>query len=42
MPSSEVAYLADTSAVLHYDADYELIAFVTRQPHEWVARRGSL
>ena len=29
-------------AVLHYDADFERIAAVTGQPHEWVAPRGSL
>lgn len=29
-------------AVLHYDADYERIAAVTRQPVEWIARRGTL
>lgn len=28
--------------VLHYDADYDRIAAVTRQPTEWVARAGSL
>ena len=29
-------------AVLHYDADYELIAAVTGQPHTWVVPRGSV
>jgi predicted nucleic acid-binding protein len=28
--------------LLHYDADYERIAEVTGQPHEWVAPRGSI
>ncbi|MCU0281468.1 MAG: PIN domain-containing protein [Acidimicrobiia bacterium] len=28
--------------VLHYDADYDRIARVTRQPTEWVAPAGSL
>ena len=28
--------------VLHYDADYEVIASVTRQPTRWVAPRGTL
>ncbi len=28
--------------VLHYDADYQRIARVTRQPTEWVAPAGSL
>jgi hypothetical protein len=30
------------ATVLHYDADYDRIAAVTRQPVEWVAARGSL
>ena len=29
-------------AVLHYDADYEVIASVTGQPTRWVAPRGTL
>lgn len=28
--------------VLHYDADFELIAEITGQPTEWVVPRGSL
>ncbi len=28
--------------LLHYDADFERIAAVTRQPTEWVAEPGSL
>jgi predicted nucleic acid-binding protein len=28
--------------VLHYDADFELIASVTEQPTEWVVPRGSV
>lgn len=28
--------------VLHYDADYERIAAITGQPHQWVAPRGSI
>ena len=27
--------------VLHYDADFELVAGVTGQPHEWIVERGS-
>jgi predicted nucleic acid-binding protein len=27
--------------VLHYDADFELLAAVTGQAHEWVVRRGT-
>jgi hypothetical protein len=30
------------ATVLHYDADYDLIADVTGQPTEWVAEKGSL
>ena len=26
--------------VLHYDADFELVAEITRQPHAWVVERG--
>ena len=29
-------------AVIHYDADFDLIAQVTRQPVEWVVPRGSV
>lgn len=29
-------------AVLHYDADFDRIARVTRQPVEWVVPRGSI
>lgn len=28
--------------VLHYDADYDHIAKVTRQPTEWIVERGSI
>lgn len=28
--------------VLHYDADYELVAKVTGQPMEWIVPRGSV
>jgi predicted nucleic acid-binding protein len=28
--------------MLHYDQDFELIADVTGQPHEWVVPRGSI
>ena len=27
--------------VLHYDADFELVANVTGQPHEWIVERGT-
>jgi predicted nucleic acid-binding protein len=36
------AIAAAHSAVgLHYDSDYERIAEVTGQPHEWILRRGT-
>lgn len=37
-----VAATAETRGltVLHYDADFELIAALTGQPHEWVVARG--
>lgn len=28
--------------VLHYDKDFEFIALITQQPHEWVVPRGSI
>jgi hypothetical protein len=28
-------------AVLHYDADFELIASITGQAHQWVVQRGT-
>jgi len=33
--------LADTT-ILHYDSDYEAVASLTGQRHEWIAPRGSL
>lgn len=30
------------ATVLHYDADYDRVAAITRQPVEWVAPKGSL
>jgi hypothetical protein len=32
---------AGSAVVLHYDGDYERIAAVTGQPHEWIIPRGS-
>jgi predicted nucleic acid-binding protein len=32
---------AHSAVVLHYDSDYERIAEVTGQPHEWIIRRGT-
>jgi predicted nucleic acid-binding protein len=44
LPDLLIAAAAERSrlVILHYDADYELIAAVTRQEVEWVALRGSL
>jgi predicted nucleic acid-binding protein len=30
------------AVVLHYDADFEHIAFSTGQPHAWIVQRGSI
>lgn len=32
---------AGSAVVLHYDSDFERIAAVTGQPHEWIIARGS-
>lgn len=32
---------AHSAVVLHYDSDYERIAAVTGQPHEWILPRGT-
>lgn len=39
-----IAAAAERAAlpVLHYDADYERLAAVTGQAHEWITPRGSL
>jgi predicted nucleic acid-binding protein len=39
-----IAATAETEglAVLHYDADFELIADVTGQPCEWIVPRGTI
>jgi predicted nucleic acid-binding protein len=44
IPDLLIAAAAESAAltILHYDADYERIAAVTAQPHEWIAPRGSL
>ena len=44
IPDLIIAAAAESAAltVLHYDADYELIAETTGQPQEWVVSRGSL
>jgi predicted nucleic acid-binding protein len=44
IPDLIVASAAERAGltVLHYDADFELIASVTGQPTEWVVPRGSV
>lgn len=44
IPDLIVAAAAEAAGlcVLHYDADFEAIAEVTGQTHEWVVPRGSL
>jgi predicted nucleic acid-binding protein len=44
IPDLIIAAAAESAdlTVIHYDADFDLIAKVTRQPMEWVAPRGSL
>lgn len=32
---------AHFAAVLHYDSDFERIAAITGQPHEWIVPRGA-
>ena len=43
LPGRIIAATAEEhgATVLHYDADYDRIAAVSRQPVEWVAPRGS-
>ncbi len=43
-PDLLIAAVAERERVtiLHYDADYELIAGVTRQPVQWVVPRGMI
>jgi predicted nucleic acid-binding protein len=44
VPDLAVAAVAERAGltVLHYDADFDLIATVTGQPTEWVVPRGSI
>lgn len=44
VPDLLIAAAAEDSrlCVLHYDADFEVIASVTGQAHEWVVARGSI
>ena len=43
IPDLMLAAIAQShsAVVLHYDADYERIADVTGQPHEWIIPRGT-
>lgn len=44
VPDLLIAAIAEAASltVLHYDADFDLIAAVTGQPTEWVVERGSI
>ena len=44
IPDLVIAAAAERAqlTVLHYDADFELIATVTEQPTEWIVPRGSV
>ena len=44
LPDLLIAAVAERAGlvVLHYDADFEIVAAVTKQPVEWVATQGSL
>ncbi len=44
LPDLLIAAVAERAGliVLHYDADYDLVAEVTGQPDEWVVPRGSV
>jgi len=44
LPDLLIAAVAEANrlAVMHYDADFGLIAEITKQPVTWVAPRGSL
>lgn len=44
MPDLLIAAAAERRGLtlLHYDRDFELIADITGQPHEWVMPRGSI
>lgn len=44
IPDLILAAAADSVrlALLHYDADFERIASVTKQKHEWVVPRGTV
>jgi predicted nucleic acid-binding protein len=43
-PDLLVAAVAERErvAVLHYDADYDLIAHITGQPVQWIVPRGTV
>ena len=44
LPDLLIAAVAERAGlpVMHYDADYDLIAAITGQPTQWVVPRGSV
>ena len=44
LPYYLIAAAAESAqlVMLHYDSDYETVAAITGQEHEWIAPRGSL
>ena len=44
MPDLLIAAVAEATSltVVHYDADFDHIATVTRQPTQWIVERGSI
>ena len=44
IPDLIIAAVAESASLtmLHYDADFERIAGLTGQAHEWAVRRGSI
>ena len=44
IPDLIIAAAAEAAGlvILHYDSDYEIIAEVSKQPVEWVVKRGSV
>ena len=44
LPDLLIAAVAERGGltVLHYDADFDIVASVTHQPVEWIAKQGSL
>ena len=44
VPDLLIAAVAEATSltVLHYDADFDHIAAITRQPTQWIVERGSM